>query len=241
MIAVAATTASRKSVLSIEALSGRTAVVFDAQPLWLDALAQLLNKLGIRAVAMTRDPDEALTLIERNSPDVLVIGLDAEASEPGYELLRHARDSHRGLKTIVISSSDDDQVLDAVFAEGASALCMRSADAADMAIAIRQSFEQSIYLSPRRSLGPALIAESVREAPELAELTRREMEILRLVAEGYSNCRLAKMLWVTEQTVKFHLSNIYRKLDVSNRTEASRWAQVHGLLDTEPVTAQTAA
>jgi DNA-binding CsgD family transcriptional regulator len=54
---------------------------------------------------------------------------------------------------------------------------------------------------------------------------------LRLVAEGHSNAQLARMLWVTEQTVKFHLSNIYRKLDVANRTEASRWAQIHGLLD----------
>ena len=50
------------------------------------------------------------------------------------------------------------------------------------------------------------------------------------MAEGHSNAQLARMLWVTEQTVKFHLSNIYRKLNVSNRTEASRWAQVHGLL-----------
>ena len=52
------------------------------------------------------------------------------------------------------------------------------------------------------------------------------------MAEGHSNAQLARMLWVTEQTVKFHLSNIYRKLNVSNRTEASRWAQVHGLLPT---------
>ena len=64
-------------------------------------------------------------------------------------------------------------------------------------------------------------------------LTRRELEILRLVAEGHSNSQLARMLWVTEQTVKFHLSNIYRKLGVANRTEASRWAQVNGLLDDE--------
>ena len=62
------------------------------------------------------------------------------------------------------------------------------------------------------------------------QLTRRELEILRLVAEGHSNSQLAQLLWVTEQTVKFHLSNIYRKLDVSNRTEASRWAQLNGLL-----------
>jgi len=62
-------------------------------------------------------------------------------------------------------------------------------------------------------------------------LTRREREILRLVGEGHSNLQLAQLLCVTEQTVKFHLSNVYRKLEVSNRTGASRWAQVHGLLE----------
>ncbi len=67
-----------------------------------------------------------------------------------------------------------------------------------------------------------------RERP--GGLTRRELEILKLVAEGHSNAALARMLWVTEQTVKFHLSNIYRKLDVTNRTEASRWAQLNGVL-----------
>ena len=61
-------------------------------------------------------------------------------------------------------------------------------------------------------------------------MTRREHEILRLVAEGLTNAQLARMLWLSEQTVKFHLSNIYRKLGVANRTEASRWAQVHGVL-----------
>jgi DNA-binding CsgD family transcriptional regulator len=72
--------------------------------------------------------------------------------------------------------------------------------------------------------------EPVPTVEDSPELTRRELEILQLVAEGHSNSQLAKMLWVTEQTVKFHLSNIYRKLDVANRTEASRWAQLHGLL-----------
>ena len=73
---------------------------------------------------------------------------------------------------------------------------------------------------------------SIRQqaAQDQPGLTKRELEILQLVAEGHSNGELARMLWVTEQTVKFHLSNIYRKLDVANRTEASRWAQLHDLL-----------
>ena len=55
-----------------------------------------------------------------------------------------------------------------------------------------------------------------------------------MAAEGHSNAELAGKLWVTEQTVKFHLSNIYRKLQVSNRTEAARWAQLNGLLSGHP-------
>jgi DNA-binding NarL/FixJ family response regulator len=65
----------------------------------------------------------------------------------------------------------------------------------------------------------------------LTSLTRREMEVLRLVAAGTPNSRIAAQLWITEQTVKFHLSSVYRKLGVSNRTEASHHAYVHGLLE----------
>jgi DNA-binding NarL/FixJ family response regulator len=72
--------------------------------------------------------------------------------------------------------------------------------------------------------------------PELPALTRRELEVLRLVAAGAPNNRIAAQLWITEQTVKFHLSKVYRKLGVSNRTEASHRAYVHGLLDATPTT-----
>jgi DNA-binding NarL/FixJ family response regulator len=75
---------------------------------------------------------------------------------------------------------------------------------------------------------------TVRPVPDpgLPPLTRRELEVLRLVAAGASNSRIAAQLWITEQTVKFHLSKVYRKLGVSNRTEASHRAHMHGLLET---------
>src|SRR5207237_3705041 len=98
------------------------------------------------------------------------------------------------------------------------------------AAVIRQAFEHSVYLPSLRRPVPDLLGAEPSDEPAMPELTRRELEILRLVAEGHSNGELAKMLWVTEQTVKFHLSNIYRKLGVANRTEASRWAHLHGLL-----------
>jgi DNA-binding NarL/FixJ family response regulator len=72
-------------------------------------------------------------------------------------------------------------------------------------------------------------AGAVREERH-ANLTPRELEILRLVADGSANSQIAHELWVTEQTVKFHLSNVYRKLGVSNRTQASHYAHTHRLV-----------
>ena len=74
-----------------------------------------------------------------------------------------------------------------------------------------------------------------------AKLTERELEVLRLMAGGAANSHIARQLWVTEQTVKFHLSNIYRKLGVANRTEASHFAHVHRLLDPEQPDTRIAA
>jgi DNA-binding CsgD family transcriptional regulator len=70
--------------------------------------------------------------------------------------------------------------------------------------------------------------------PVAVDLTQRELEVLRLVASGRTNRELGRQLWVTTQTVKFHLSNIYRKLGVANRAEAAQWAQAHGLIEEAP-------
>ena len=134
------------------------------------------------------------------------------------------------LKSIVVSDNTEFEAIDAAFAAGASAYCIKTARQEDLASAIRQVFDRSIYLATNGSLGHRGRPVASEAQPVVHDLTKRELEILQLVAEGHSNSQLARMLWVTEQTVKFHLSNIYRKLDVGNRTEASRWAQLNGLL-----------
>ena len=138
------------------------------------------------------------------------------------------RSPRASVRSIVLSMHADSQVIDAALAAGASAYVVKTAHPEDLASAVRQAFSHSVYLASSRAAEP-----TAAEKPKVDDspgLTRRELEILRLVAEGHSNAQLARMLWVTEQTVKFHLSNIYRKLDVANRTEASRWAQRNGLL-----------
>jgi two-component system, NarL family, response regulator DegU len=206
----------------------RTAVVADTHPMWLDVVQQLLEKVGISVVARTTSVAEAPSLVNHHQPDVLVTELS-----PGEDRLAPIRDSvavRQPLKTIVLSASEDPRDISDSFAAGAAVYCVKTADQQDVAAAIRQAFASSVYFASGKQPHRESAASNRTAAADLG-LTRRETEILGLVANGHSNAQLAKMLWVTEQTVKFHLSNIYRKLNVANRTEAARWAHRHGLVD----------
>lgn len=221
-------------------MSERTAVLLDGHPLWLKAMAELLERVEVRLVGSTTEPASALELVEAHQPDVFVLTLEWRASEiDGYECIRRTKALSPKTQMVVVSSEDDPRAVEAAFAEGATAFCTKSAAEDDLAAAIRQSFSRSIYLASVSSGGAETRAQAPRMSDNDPELTRREVEILQLVSEGHSNSQVARMLWVTEQTVKFHLSNIYRKLNVANRTEASRWAQLHGLLSYEPAPAAT--
>jgi len=209
----------------------RTAVLVDEHPLWLDTVEQLLEPVHIRVVAKVTSAGEALEILSEHTVDLLVTGIRMPDGEiDGIELVRRALERSPSMKAIVLSMYEKRAFVEAAFGAGAFAYVLKSADPNDLRAAIRQAFERSVIFAPQHTGNGA---EPVESPSVDAGLTRREIEILQLVAEGYSNAQLAKMLWVTEQTVKFHLSNIYRKLDVANRTEASRWAQVHGLLSAE--------
>jgi DNA-binding NarL/FixJ family response regulator len=213
------------------------AVVLDPHPIWLDAVEMVLERIGATVVVKTSSSREALETIEREQPRLLTLELDTPSGEPdGFEVMRRARAVAPSLRAIVLSAHHDTAHIDAALAAGAAAYVVKTAHPDDVASAVRQAFDHSVYLAggPHPITGAPPPAPSPAPSETPGGLTRRELEILRLVAEGHSNSQLARMLWVTEQTVKFHLSNIYRKLGVSNRTEASRWAQLNGLLLQQP-------
>jgi two-component system response regulator DevR len=208
--------------------TAQTAVILDEHPLWLEAVEGVLDKIGIRVTGKATSPSQALTLVEEASPDLLVADLpQSSGTIDAAAFLAKARQLAPDLRTIVLSAHTDPSHIEAALGAGATAYLAKTTHPDDLASAVRQSFNHG-YLTDARAAPPAI--SPVRLGESQANLTRREREILRLVAEGHSNAQLARMLWVTEQTVKFHLSNIYRKLHVSNRTEASRWAQLNGLL-----------
>jgi DNA-binding NarL/FixJ family response regulator len=217
----------------------RTAVLFDRHPLWLDALEEVLHGLCVEVKGKATEPAEALSFVDQYHPDVLVLEQHQVRGADGRSenIVRGALDRHEELKVVVLSASSETADIDAAFASGAAAYVFKTARPEDVASAVRQAFDASVFLAPVHAAAMQQARPGPRERDNDPGLTKRESEILRLVSEGHSNNELARMLWVTEQTVKFHLSNIYRKLDVSNRTEAGRWAQTHGLLNTVHETA----
>jgi DNA-binding NarL/FixJ family response regulator len=211
----------------------QSGVICDSHPMWLDAVEQVLRRIGIDVVGKTTSTSEALSMVEEHRPDLLITELEGNPGDlSGLVLIERARTGAPNVRPIVLSMHHDPQVIDAALVAGASAYVVKTARPEDLASAVRQAFSHSVYLAGWRPAAPQP-APTTAALDESPGLTRRELEILRLVAEGHSNAQLARMLWVTEQTVKFHLSNVYRKLDVANRTEASRWAQVNGLLDVQ--------
>jgi DNA-binding NarL/FixJ family response regulator len=212
--------------------AARTAILLDPHPLWLDAVERVLERAGVDVSGKATRLDQALELISEHNPDLFVAELvDSQGRLEAAETIRSVRERAPGVRVLALSSVSDPEQIDRALSAGAVAYVIKTVQSEDFASAVRHAFERSVFLPSRQSAVKGEIAAPWSD--EAMPLTRRELEILRLVAEGHTNVQLARLLWVTEQTVKFHLSNIYRKLDVANRTEASRWAQRHGLLPLE--------
>jgi two-component system response regulator DevR len=207
------------------------AVLFNSYPLLLDVLEpSLRGEIHIAGRATTTS--DAARLIETHDPDLLVAGVEAASGpEEVFELVRDSLAKFPSLKVIAFSSSSDHALLAEAFDAGVTALIAPNATPEDIAVAIRQATDPSIHFAPAALPAP-------RSAPKTADddpgLTHREIETVRLVAKGLSNAEVGRTLLVTEQTVKFHLSNIFRKLNVTNRTQATRRAEMMNLLDETP-------
>jgi DNA-binding NarL/FixJ family response regulator len=212
------------------------AVVLAPYPIWLDALGRVVSRTGVQSVGLASEPQHALQLVDELEARLFIVDGSGEPFDAVLARVRAVKERRSDIRVILLADRDELDLIEQAFDAGVFAYLLRNADPGDLAATVRQAFSHSIYLASRssRRSPPAPVPAPPRLADDVPLLTRRELEILQLAAAGRSNAELARSLWVTEQTVKFHLSNVYRKLNVANRTEASRWAQVHGLLDPAP-------
>jgi DNA-binding NarL/FixJ family response regulator len=212
------------------------ALIVDDHAWWIEGLAHVLAELGIDVISKLTLPSAGLAEISELRPHLLVTSIDVGPPEPDMATyLARATELVPTLRIVTVSQHHDRTTVERAFAAGAAAYVTRKATRDDLATAIRHAFHPSVYLAlPDDPGGRERNMGRLRAQP----LTQRELEVVGLVARGHSNAEVARILWVTEQTVKFHLSNIYRKLNVSNRTEASRWAARHDLIDKHPASIQ---
>ena len=177
----------------------------------------------LEIVACAESGSQVLPLVERTEPDLVVLDLKMPGID-GLTLLQHVRERFPEVRIAILSGMDADETIDVALRIGAHAFISKSIHPSELPEALRRAAEEPVSQAIGR-------AEKRGESPAEAKgLTERELAVLRALAEGQSNKEIAKALWLAEQTVKFHLTNIYRKLDVRSRTEAVHWAYSHGVL-----------
>ncbi len=191
----------------------------------VEAIAIGLRKSGEFKLVGQVDGCTSVQAILEAGPDVVLVD-QMEHIERMLELIRALTAAAGNITVIVLTLGTDAEGLDEIFAAGATSAVSKATPPTALATLIRETINGHV-LHLHKPLGGAPAASALTQD---GLLSPRELEVLQLVAAGSTNGEIARKLWVTEQTVKFHLSNVYRKLDVGNRTEASRYAHVNGLV-----------
>jgi DNA-binding NarL/FixJ family response regulator len=200
-------------------------LIADDHRLIAEGIKRSLEASGdFEVVAEAQTGNQVLPLIRRSNPELVLLDLRMPGMD-GLTTLEQIKRDHPSIKVVILSASSDEKVIQAALSKGASAYVIKSVNPADLSSTLRQVMDGNVFhavgLPPP---GRSSVADDLG-------LTNREVSILNALARGLSNQAIGKELFVAEQTVKFHLTNIYRKLDAANRTEAVRLAYQRGIID----------
>lgn len=202
-------------------------VVVDDHPLIRDAVrAMLAGAPEFEIVGEAESAERALALVAETSADLVLLDLGLPGMG-GLVCLDHLRAAHPDVMVVVLSGEDDPQTVEIALRRGARAFVRKAVNPDDLAAALRQVTEASVF----HAVGPA---GDHSQAGRDAGLSPKELGVLAQLARGLSNKQIARALWISEDTVKFHLRHIYRKLGVANRTEALRAAHQRALVVPAP-------
>jgi len=200
-------------------------LIADDHPLVRSGVRRALEEEhDIEVVGEATNGAKVLPLVGQTGPDLVVLDISMPQLD-GLACLDQIRKRYPDVKVVILSASGDSDRVQAALARGATAYVLKSVDVRDLASALRQAIEGTVF----QALG--VQRDSEGQLAGSAGLTKRETAILKAVARGLTNQAIGREFWVSEQTVKFHLRNIFRKLEVGSRTEAARYAFEHGLVE----------
>ncbi len=204
-------------------------LVADDHPVVRDGLVAMLGtQPDFDVVGECTNGREAVDLVEKLSPDVIFLDLEMPELD-GVDALRKMRVSNPGVKVIVFTAFDTDERILAAVQAGAQGYLLKGAPRDEVFQAVRVVHGGGSLLQP---VVASKLLRQVSQPDDLTEaLTARELEVLRLMAQGLQNKEIALKLIISERTVKFHVSSILGKLGAGNRTEAVSLAAQRGLVD----------
>ena len=190
-----------------------------------EGIKQLLEFDGdIKVFLETGDGEECLELLEKNDPDVLLLDINMPKKN-GIEVLKEIRKKDTGLKVLMLTVHNEVEYLIKAIEIGVDGYILKDSESAELKKAIFAVAEGEKYIQP--SLIPALNAKLINkdeDKDKIEQLTKRELEVLAKVAKGMFNREIAISLNISERTVKNHISNIFKKIQVSDRTQAAVFA-----------------
>lgn len=203
----------------------RLAIVED-HPVVRAGLERLLaSEEDIEIVGTASDGAEAIELVDSVECDVVLMDLSMPVLD-GIEATRQILAVHDGLRVVVLTSlSARDEIMAALDA-GASGYLLKDAEPQELLAGVRAAARGDAPLAPRAAREVLSARAEERTQPELSG---RETEVLELVARGYPNKRIARELHISEKTVKAHLTQVFQRIGVTDRTQAALWARDHGL------------
>jgi DNA-binding NarL/FixJ family response regulator len=209
-------------------------LICDDQAIVRDGLELLLNlEHDIEVVGLAQDGAEAVELVARHAPDLVLMDLKMPGMN-GIEATRQIRAHHPEVRVLVLTTYDDDAwVFDAIRA-GAAGYILKDTPREEVIQAVRGTVAGKSFVDPNvagKLLGHVANRQTEPASQLTDQLTEREVDVLRLLARGLTNADIAAKLYLSEGTVRNHVSAIYTRLDVDDRTQSAILALRHGLGD----------
>ena len=198
-------------------------VLAEDHALMRDAVKLVLEEQeDVVLVGEVANGTELLPLLKRVEADVVLLDVQLPGLD-GLGCLEALAEHHPQVKVAMLSAVEDTNVIESAFRRGAHAYILKVVNPFDLPATIRQIVDESVI---HRPLTPR---DGSASAPRPTLLSEKETAVLVELCHGHTNKQIAARLWLSEQTVKFHLRNIYRKLGIKSRTEALRYAYEHDL------------
>jgi len=206
--------------------------IVDDHALIREGLKKLLElEEDLEIVGLAENGEAALELIEKQNPDVVLLDINMPIMN-GIDTLKEIKKDFIHTKVIMLTIHEDSEYLIETINIGAEGYVLKDADVSSLVRAIIKVNEGGTYIHP--TLSGILVKEYKKKDKSMDEvintsLTKREFEVIRLISQGFNNKEIAKELFISEKTVKNHVSNIFKKIKVTDRTQAALYAIKHNI------------